>query len=139
MLSYSYGVYNRQLAIYKVAKLTSSLAKAASNPSEKLKPQSNAVFLEQPAETGPRSVQQFLQGAGALQADKLTDLETDTPRYRIIGRNNQGQIQGQSQFNFFTLYTMSEEFFFEIEFEFYSSRNPRSFWKCGGVTVCMCV
>jgi len=26
---------------------------------------------------------------------------------------------------------------FEIEFVFYSGRNPRSFWKCGGVCVCV--
>jgi len=28
---------------------------------------------------------------------------------------------------------------FEIEFWFYSGRNPKSFWKCGGVCVCVCL
>jgi len=32
---------------------------------------------------------------------------------------------------FFTLYTMSGKNIFEIEFGFYSGRNPRSFWKYG--------
>jgi len=33
---------------------------------------------------------------------------------------------------------MSEKNMFEIEFEFYSGRNPRSFWKCGGcMRVCV--
>jgi len=27
---------------------------------------------------------------------------------------------------------------FKIEFWFYGGRNPRSFWKYGGVCVCMC-
>jgi len=39
---------------------------------------------------------------------------------------------------FFTLYTMSEKHIFEIEFGFYGGRNPRNFWKCGGVCVCVC-
>jgi len=44
----------------------------------------------------------------------------------------------QSQFIFFTLYTMSEKNIFEIEFGFYSVRNPRSFCKCGGcMRVCV--
>jgi len=43
----------------------------------------------------------------------------------------------QSQFNFFTLYTMSKNIF-EIELGFYSGRNPRSFWKYGGcMRVCV--
>jgi len=38
---------------------------------------------------------------------------------------------------FFTLYTMSEKIFFEIEFGFYSGQNP-SFWKCVGcMRVCV--
>jgi len=32
---------------------------------------------------------------------------------------------------------MSEKYFFEIEFGFYSGRNPMSVWKCGGVCVCV--
>jgi len=40
---------------------------------------------------------------------------------------------------FSSLYTMSEKNMFEIEFGFYSGRNPRSFWKCGGcMRVCVC-
>jgi len=39
---------------------------------------------------------------------------------------------------FSTLYTMSEKDCFEIEFGFYSCRNPRSFWKCWGcMRVCV--
>jgi len=32
---------------------------------------------------------------------------------------------------------MSEKNIYEIEFKFYSGRNPRSFSKCGGVRVCV--
>jgi len=32
---------------------------------------------------------------------------------------------------------MSEKNILEIKFGFYSGRNPRSFWKCGGVCVCV--
>jgi len=44
-------------------------------------------------------------------------------------------IFGKVNVIFFTLYTMSKNIF-EIEFGFYSGRNPRNVWKCGGVCVC---
>jgi len=60
-------------------------------------------------------------------------------------RTNQWRIQGgpgppifgKVNFIFFTLYTMSGKNIFEIEFGFYSGRNPRSFGSMGGVYVCV--
>jgi len=48
-------------------------------------------------------------------------------------------IFGKVNFIFFTLYTMSEKIFLKLIFLFYSGRNPRSFWKCGVVCVCVCL
>jgi len=41
-------------------------------------------------------------------------------------------------FIFYIVYNVWKNIF-EIEFLFYSCRNPRSFWKCGGVCVCVCL
>jgi len=56
----------------------------------------------------------------------------------------QGRIQGglgapifgKVNFIFYIVYNVWRNIF-EIEFGFYSGRNPRNFWKCGGVSVCV--
>jgi len=58
----------------------------------------------------------------------------------------QGRIQGAGgpapyfwQSQFYSLHCIQcLKNIFEIKYEFYSGRNPRSFWKCGGVCVCVC-
>jgi len=69
---------------------------------------------------------QVLVGPGARQ-------------WRIQGARGPGsRYFWQSQFNSFTLYTVSGKNIFEIEFGFYSGQNPRSFWKCEGcMRVCV--
>jgi len=66
--------------------------------------------------------------------------------YASIGANcPQGRIQGgpgppifcKVNFIFYIVYNIWKNIF-EIKFVFYSGRNPRSFWKYGGVCVCVC-
>jgi len=57
---------------------------------------------------------------------------------RPIRGGSRGALILAKSILFSTLYTVSEKNMFEIEFGFYSGRNPRSFWKCGGcMRVCV--
>jgi len=86
-----------------------------------------------------RSVQTLMKfHSRVIKIHSLTSISALIIQCRIHGgRGVRPPYFWQKQFNFLHCIQCLKKIIFKIEFGFYSGRNPRSFWKCGGVCACV--